>query len=158
MGTERDENDDSVHESSDGLLGGGSDGAGGAGLDELDAAILRHLERHGRATNYEVGEAVGLSASAQADHGLYPRDIGAAIGGGAERFRNCDPAIERHHKLPPDGRAIRLYAGGASGRHRRLRQAAPERVIAAAGGDSAGDQLRVERCTRREEIEGLSVF
>jgi DNA-binding Lrp family transcriptional regulator len=33
-------------------------------LDELDEAILRHLERHGRATNYEVGEAVGLSASA----------------------------------------------------------------------------------------------
>jgi DNA-binding Lrp family transcriptional regulator len=35
-----------------------------AGLDELDAAILRFLERHGRATNFEVGEAVGLSASA----------------------------------------------------------------------------------------------
>jgi DNA-binding Lrp family transcriptional regulator len=34
------------------------------GLDELDEAILRHLERHGRATNFEVGEAVGLSASA----------------------------------------------------------------------------------------------
>jgi DNA-binding Lrp family transcriptional regulator len=34
------------------------------GLDELDAAILRCLERHGRATNYEVGEQVGLSASA----------------------------------------------------------------------------------------------
>lgn len=34
------------------------------GLDELDAAILRYLQRHGRATNYEVGEAVGLSASA----------------------------------------------------------------------------------------------
>lgn len=33
-------------------------------LDDLDAAILRHLERHGRATNYEVGEAAGLSASA----------------------------------------------------------------------------------------------
>ncbi len=33
-------------------------------LDELDAAILKHLEQHGRATNYEVGEAVGLSASA----------------------------------------------------------------------------------------------
>jgi len=30
----------------------------------LDAAILRFLERQGRATNYEVGEAVGLSASA----------------------------------------------------------------------------------------------
>jgi Lrp/AsnC family transcriptional regulator, leucine-responsive regulatory protein len=35
-----------------------------AELDELDASILRFLERHGRATNYEVGEAVGLSASA----------------------------------------------------------------------------------------------
>src|ERR1700752_2024970 len=34
------------------------------GLDDLDASILRHLERNGRATNYEVGEAVGLSASA----------------------------------------------------------------------------------------------
>src|SRR5215472_12726779 len=35
-----------------------------AGMDDLDAAILRHLERNGRATNYEVGEAGGLSASA----------------------------------------------------------------------------------------------
>jgi len=33
-------------------------------LDELDTSILRFLERQGRATNYEVGEAVGLSASA----------------------------------------------------------------------------------------------
>ena len=33
-------------------------------LDELDASILRFLEENGRATNYEVGEAVGLSASA----------------------------------------------------------------------------------------------
>ena len=32
--------------------------------DNLDSAILRYLERRGRATNYEVGEAVGLSASA----------------------------------------------------------------------------------------------
>jgi DNA-binding Lrp family transcriptional regulator len=30
----------------------------------MDAAILRVLERNGRATNYEVGEAAGLSASA----------------------------------------------------------------------------------------------
>jgi Lrp/AsnC family leucine-responsive transcriptional regulator len=35
-----------------------------ATLDELDAAVLNYLEEHGRATNYEVGEAVGLSASA----------------------------------------------------------------------------------------------
>ena len=33
-------------------------------LDDLDAAILRFLQRNGRATNFEVGEAVGLSASA----------------------------------------------------------------------------------------------
>jgi Lrp/AsnC family leucine-responsive transcriptional regulator len=41
---------------------------GGTGLspslDELDASILDFLERNGRATNYDVGEAVGLSASA----------------------------------------------------------------------------------------------
>ncbi|HKF48098.1 MAG TPA: Lrp/AsnC family transcriptional regulator [Terracidiphilus sp.] len=34
------------------------------GMDDLDLAILRMLEKNGRATNYEVGEAVGLSASA----------------------------------------------------------------------------------------------
>jgi Lrp/AsnC family leucine-responsive transcriptional regulator len=33
-------------------------------LDDLDGAILRYLEMHGRATNFEVGDAVGLSASA----------------------------------------------------------------------------------------------
>lgn len=33
-------------------------------LDELDAAIVRFLERYGRATNFEVGEEVGLSPSA----------------------------------------------------------------------------------------------
>jgi Lrp/AsnC family transcriptional regulator, leucine-responsive regulatory protein len=33
-------------------------------VGELDAAILHHLGQHGRATNYEVGDAVGLSASA----------------------------------------------------------------------------------------------
>jgi len=36
----------------------------GSGLDEFDAAILKFLARNGRSTNYEVGEAVGLSASA----------------------------------------------------------------------------------------------
>jgi len=36
----------------------------GSGFDELDSAILLYLERNGRATNFEVGEAVGLSASA----------------------------------------------------------------------------------------------
>ena len=38
--------------------------AGSPALDEIDEAILHHLERNGRATNFEVGEAVGLSGSA----------------------------------------------------------------------------------------------
>ena len=52
-----------------------SDGA----LDDLDASILRYLESHGRATNFEVGEAVGLSASAAS------RRILALEGSGAIR-------------------------------------------------------------------------
>lgn len=56
MGTKRDRKQSHAHEMVAVPLPGG--------MDDLDAAILRHLERHGRATNYEVGEAVGLSASA----------------------------------------------------------------------------------------------
>ncbi len=50
------------------------------GLDELDAAILRFLERNGRATNYEVGEAVGLSASAASRRILALEQTGAIRG------------------------------------------------------------------------------
>jgi len=57
MGTKRDSIAHSVHESA-------AMTSGDTGLDDLDLAILAFLERHGRATNYEVGEAVGLSASA----------------------------------------------------------------------------------------------
>jgi DNA-binding Lrp family transcriptional regulator len=66
MGTKRENNDPSAQESSaDGMqIGPGEAADAGSGLDDLDAAILRYLERHGRATNYEVGEQVGLSASA----------------------------------------------------------------------------------------------
>jgi DNA-binding Lrp family transcriptional regulator len=64
MGTKRDKNGQLAQESGAYWVeGAAADGLAG-GLDDLDAAILRHLERHGRATNYEVGEAVGLSASA----------------------------------------------------------------------------------------------
>jgi Lrp/AsnC family leucine-responsive transcriptional regulator len=63
MGTKRDKNSSSTQESRAILPEDRSESASGV-LDELDVAILRHLERHGRATNYEVGEAVGLSASA----------------------------------------------------------------------------------------------
>jgi len=56
MGTKRDAKAGPAHETVAEPLA--------TGLDDLDAAILRHLERNGRATNYDVGEAVGLSASA----------------------------------------------------------------------------------------------
>ena len=51
-----------------------------AGLDELDAAILSYLARNGRATNYEVGEAVGLSASAASRRILALESSGAIRG------------------------------------------------------------------------------
>lgn len=50
------------------------------GLDDLDAAILRHLESHGRATNFEVGEAVGLSPSAASRRILSLEQSGAIRG------------------------------------------------------------------------------
>ena len=50
------------------------------GVDDLDAAILRYLEGHGRATNYEVGEAVGLSASAASRRILALEQTGAIRG------------------------------------------------------------------------------
>ena len=64
MGTKRDKNTASEQESAEVSPEMETIDGAAAGLDELDAAILRYLARHGRATNYEVGEAVGLSASA----------------------------------------------------------------------------------------------
>ena len=67
MRTKRDLNGRAMQESSAEAMETGLEMAAakaGNRIDELDAAILRYLERHGRATNYEVGEAVGLSASA----------------------------------------------------------------------------------------------
>jgi DNA-binding Lrp family transcriptional regulator len=67
MSTRRDKHDIYVHnlsaEAVQPYKSPSTEGEAG-GLDELDEAILRHLERQGRATNFEVGEAVGLSASA----------------------------------------------------------------------------------------------
>jgi DNA-binding Lrp family transcriptional regulator len=67
MGTKRAEEDRLAQENSASSRDGGQETTlrGGDGqLDELDVAILHYLDRHGRATNYEVGEQVGLSASA----------------------------------------------------------------------------------------------
>jgi DNA-binding Lrp family transcriptional regulator len=64
MGTKHDENSQMMHKTSDEWAEKPAEPKADAGLDDLDAAILRYLARHGRATNYEVGDAVGLSASA----------------------------------------------------------------------------------------------
>ncbi|MGO8757030.1 MAG: Lrp/AsnC family transcriptional regulator [Terracidiphilus sp.] len=64
MGTKRDAEDSLAQQSADGVQEAGITSSRTAELDELDAAILNYLAHHGRATNYEVGEAVGLSASA----------------------------------------------------------------------------------------------
>jgi DNA-binding Lrp family transcriptional regulator len=79
MGTKRDQESQILQESTELVARpGGLNTA--AGLDELDAAILRYLELHGRATNYEVGEAVGLSASAASRRILALETSGAIRG------------------------------------------------------------------------------
>src|ERR1700722_12191188 len=67
MGTKRAQDRQIVHNSSTPRAHSAQEHASSSqhsGLDELDEAILHYLASHGRATNYEVGEAVGLSASA----------------------------------------------------------------------------------------------
>ncbi|MGA2570005.1 MAG: Lrp/AsnC family transcriptional regulator [Terracidiphilus sp.] len=64
MGTKRDADASPAQQSTEASEESKISSAAAAELDELDAAILSYLARHGRATNYEVGEAVGLSASA----------------------------------------------------------------------------------------------
>src|SRR5689334_17260297 len=49
-------------------------------LDDFDRAILGVLERNGRATNAEVGEAVGLSASAASRRVQMLEETGAIRG------------------------------------------------------------------------------
>ncbi len=80
MGMKRDRFASSAHKSVSAPQNGGPFASNAAGLDELDAAIFRHLERNGRATNYEVGEAVGLSASAASRRILALENSGAIRG------------------------------------------------------------------------------
>ncbi|MGA8730817.1 MAG: Lrp/AsnC family transcriptional regulator [Terracidiphilus sp.] len=72
MGTIRDQKDELSQEN--------VDERSASELDALDISILRHLERHGRATNYEVGEAIGLSASAASRRILALEKLGAIRG------------------------------------------------------------------------------
>ncbi|MGB6190850.1 MAG: Lrp/AsnC family transcriptional regulator [Terracidiphilus sp.] len=72
MRTKRDKNGPVAHEI--------STNATEIGLDDLDGAILRYLELNGRATNYDVGDAVGLSASAASRRILALEAAGAIRG------------------------------------------------------------------------------
>ena len=76
MGTDHDQNDRELQD----LTVSSEKPAHSFALDELDGAILRYLERHGRATNYEVGDAVGLSASAASRRILALETSGAIRG------------------------------------------------------------------------------
>jgi Lrp/AsnC family transcriptional regulator, leucine-responsive regulatory protein len=63
MGAKRENNDATTQESTRSRAEMDTETAA-AELDGLDLAILQYLERNGRATNFEVGDAVGLSPSA----------------------------------------------------------------------------------------------
>jgi Lrp/AsnC family transcriptional regulator, leucine-responsive regulatory protein len=83
MGTKRDKNSQIAHKSTASVAPNGDSGprpGQSSELDELDLAILRHLEREGRATNFEVGEAVGLSPSAASRRILALEAAGAIHG------------------------------------------------------------------------------
>jgi len=79
MGTKREQNGRSTHDLPEPAPGNGPT-APSAELDELDVAILHYLEQHGRATNFEVGDAVGLSASAASRRILALESTGAIRG------------------------------------------------------------------------------
>ncbi len=123
------------------------------GMDDLDAAILGYLERNGRATNYEVGEAVGLSASAASRRIQALETMGAIRGYRAlinDRLlgkhmtvfvrvtleRQSAPVLAAFEGAVRHTRGVvschlmagpvRLHAGGAGGGYRRLRASASE--------------------------------
>jgi len=76
MGTKRERSSPSAHKTREHWPPGAAESA----LDEIDASILTFLEHHGRATNYEVGDAVGLSASAASRRIQALEEIGAIRG------------------------------------------------------------------------------
>ncbi len=80
MGTKRDRSTHLTHKTGVEVREVGPYDSKTAPLDELDRAILRFLERNGRATNYEVGEAAGLSASAASRRILALETSGAIRG------------------------------------------------------------------------------
>jgi Lrp/AsnC family leucine-responsive transcriptional regulator len=80
MRTKRDKNLRLTHKVGETRRDIGLYGQNSSSFDELDGAILRFLELNGRATNYEVGEAAGLSASAASRRILALESSGAIRG------------------------------------------------------------------------------
>jgi DNA-binding Lrp family transcriptional regulator len=79
MGTKREHNRTALHKLGEQATTSRATATAG-GFDELDSAILRVLESNGRATNYEVGEAIGLSASAASRRIQALEEMGAIRG------------------------------------------------------------------------------
>jgi len=80
MRTKRDRDERLTHKIGETRRDRGSSGQNLDSFDDLDGAILRFLELNGRATNYEVGEAAGLSASAASRRILALESSGAIRG------------------------------------------------------------------------------
>jgi len=80
MRTKRDKIMPTAHKAAAGTSRGGPYKRNPEALDDLDYTILRFLELNGRATNYEVGEAAGLSPSAASRRILALENSGAIRG------------------------------------------------------------------------------
>jgi len=80
MRMKRDKNSPSTHKVGETRHDGRPHGQDEASYDDLDRTILRFLELNGRATNYDVGEAAGLSASATSRRILALENSGAIRG------------------------------------------------------------------------------
>ena len=76
----RDKNSPSLHDIGEKKRNSRPYGRDEGSFDDLDRTILRFLELNGRATNYEVGEAAGLSASAASRRILALENSGAIRG------------------------------------------------------------------------------
>jgi len=94
-------------------------------IDELDVAIIRVLQRKGRATNEEVGDAVDLSPSA-ASRRIHHLETQGVITGyqaiieskalGADiTVRFTYSPLQRRHFLSSDGGRVRLHVASQGG-------------------------------------------
>jgi len=96
MSTKRDSEGTDPQQSAGLTTEPGVSASAAAGLDELDADILSYLARNGRATNYEVGEAVGLSASAASRRILALEQSALVLSAFEAAVRHCHDIVSCH--------------------------------------------------------------